>query len=91
MRTSDWETKAVAPRKTIRLRNASSTTLGGLPPGGEIELLVGADNKPIDSFWRARMRDATRDGCVEIVSGTINHRKIAPASRRSATRPSRKA
>lgn len=85
MRASDWETKAVAPRKTIRLRNASNTTLRGLPPGGEIELLVGADDKPVDSFWRARLRDAAHDGCVEIVSGRVNHRKIAPASRRNAT------
>ena len=44
-----------------------NTPLRGLPAGA----VVAVDFEggiPVDSYWRARMEDARRDGCVEIVT-----------------------
>lgn len=36
-------------------------------PGDEVRVECDAEGTPLDQYWRRRVRDSVRDGCVEFV------------------------
>lgn len=52
--------------------------------GDEVRVECDADGTPLDQFWRRRVRDSARDGCVEFVD---QQRKRSPKKRAAASQP----
>lgn len=41
--------------------------LGKYKKGTSINIEVDSNNIPIDKYWRARLKDAAIDGCIEVI------------------------
>lgn len=61
---------------TIRVRVHKQ--IFGHKPGDEVEIPVFEDGAPTQLFWRRRLRDAERDGCVSIVQPAKASKRSAP-------------
>lgn len=44
-----------------------NTPLAGMPAGAEVKIAVDKDGIPVDKYWRRRLADSKKDGCVELV------------------------
>jgi nucleotidyltransferase/DNA polymerase involved in DNA repair len=45
--------------------------LGNYKAGDLVKATVDENGKPLDKFWRQRLKDAKRDGCCEIVKPAV--------------------
>lgn len=57
-----------------------NVALLGHPAGSTIEIPAKEDGSPAELFWRRRLRDSARDGCVEVVSPKVPKSKTASAA-----------
>lgn len=53
--------------------------LRGLPVGAKVPIKVDKDGTPVDRYWRDRLKEATKDKCVEFV-GKKSTTRTATAS-----------
>lgn len=58
--------------KRVTLTNNSKVDLNGVNPGESISVEVDRNGKPLERFWRDRVRDAEYDGCVTIDKKAAN-------------------
>lgn len=47
----------------LRIKNPWLAAIHGL----EVEVAVNKHGRPIEKYWRNRLRDAKRDDCVEVI------------------------
>lgn len=50
-----------------KIRIQVNVNLPGHAQGQIVEVSCDAHGNPLDLYWRRRLRDAKRDGCVEVV------------------------
>lgn len=60
----DYDTKKI----TLQL----NTPLRGNPAGLKVKIETDKDGIPLDRYWRDRLKDAPKDGCITVVSSKQN-------------------
>ena len=56
-------------KRLVTIKNTSSVTLHGLPPGECKRVQVDENGIPLDPNWRRRFRDASIDKCIDLQPG----------------------
>ena len=53
--------------KELKINKTISTPYGKKMKGSIVSVACDSRNNPLNSFWRARLKDSAIDGCVEFV------------------------
>jgi hypothetical protein len=71
IKTESYENKMLHEPKHGKLviRNKTDVNLHGLKPDATMEIKT-LRGMPVDRVWRNRLRDASIDNCIEVVSPT---------------------
>lgn len=60
--------------KTVSIK--LNRSLNKNPAGAIVRVRSGPDGKPVDRYWRDRLKDAATDNCCEIVKPETKQKKV---------------